>query len=154
MRRRLPAVLDVVTPAGRALLVRGVVCYLLDTFGGWPVFQLLWVVCLLLAVAAVAFALLPLRGQAEISLSPPRTMAGDDAQVRVSARSATRVPVPSPLISVPAGEDKHLVRLRTLRRTPIEERIDLTGLRRGVVPVGPGTARRTDPLSLLHWEER
>ncbi len=154
MRRRLPAVLDVVTPAGRSLVVLGLVCYLLDTFGGWPVFQLLWVVCLLLGLAAVAFALLPARGRATISLSPPRTMAGDDAQVRVSARSATRVPVPSPLISVPAGAEQHLVRLRTLRRTPDEERIDLTGLRRGVVQVGPVTARRTDPLSLLHWDER
>lgn len=154
MRRRLPAALDVVTPAGRSLLVLGVVCYLLDTFGGWPVFQLLWVVCLLLGLAAVVFALLPARGRATISLSPPRTMAGEDAQVRVTARSATRVPVPSPLISVPAGPERHLVRLRTLRRTPAEERIDLTGLRRGVVQVGPVTARRTDPLSLLHWDER
>ena len=48
----------------------------------------------------------------------------------------------------------HLVRLRTLGRTPTEERIDLTGLRRGVVQVGPVTARRTDPLSLLRWHER
>lgn len=154
MRRLLRPVLDVVTPAGRSLLVLGVVCYLLVTFGGWPVFQLLWVVCLLLGLVAVVFAFLPARGRATISLSPPRTVAGDDAQVRVSARSATWVPVPSPLISVPAGRDRHIVRLRTLRRTPAEERIDLTGLRRGVVQVGPVTARRTDPLSLLHWNER
>jgi uncharacterized protein (DUF58 family) len=48
-----------------------------------------------------------------------------------------------------------MVRLRTLRRrTPVEERIDLTTLRRGVIQVGPVTARRTDPLSLLRWDER
>jgi uncharacterized protein (DUF58 family) len=81
-------------------------------------------------------------------------MAGDDAQVLVTARSASLVPVPSPLISVPTGPTNHLVRLRTLRRTPAEERIHLTGLRRGVVQVGPVTARRTDPLSLLRWDER
>jgi uncharacterized protein (DUF58 family) len=47
------------------------------------------------------------------------------------------------------------VRLRTLRRrTPVEERIDLTELKRGVVPVGPVTAQRTDPLGLLRWRER
>jgi len=147
-------VFEVVTPAGRSLLLLGLVCYLLDTVGGWPVFQLLWVVCLLLGLAAVVFALLPARGRAEIQLSPPRTMAGDEAQVRVRARSATRIPVPSPLISVPTGATRHLVRLRTLRRAPAEERIDLTGLRRGVIQVGPVTARRTDPLSLLRWDER
>ena len=118
-------------------------------------FQLLWLVCVLLMVVAVAFALLPRRGRATLQLSPPRTMAGDDAQVHVSARSAGFVPVPSPLISVPAGRAHHLVRLRTLRRgTAVEERIDLTTLRRGVVQVGPVTARRTDPLSLLRWDER
>ena len=154
MRTRLLALAARVTPTGRSLLALGVACWLLDTFGDWPVFRLLWTVCLLLGLVAVAFALLPARGRAEISLSPPRTMAGEPAQVMVSARSATWVPVPSPLISVPAGAVQNLVRLHTLRRTPVEERVELTDLRRGVVPVGPVTARRTDPLGLLHWDER
>ncbi len=136
-RRRLPSLFDLVTPAGRSLILLGIVCYLLDTFGGWSVFQLLWLVCVLLLLVAVAFALMPSRGKAALELSPPRTMAGDDAQVRISARSSTFVPVPSPLISVPGGRVQHLVRLRTLRRhEAVEERIDLTALRRGVVQVG------------------
>ncbi len=151
---RRPDVFDVVTPAGRSLVLLGLACYVLDTVGGWPVFQLMWVVCLLLLAVAIAFALLPAPARAEIRLSPPRAMAGDDAQVSVSARSAGLLPVPSPLIAVPTGSTNHLVRLRTLRRTPTEEHIDLTGLRRGVVRVGPVTARRTDPLSLLRWQER
>jgi uncharacterized protein (DUF58 family) len=154
LRRRLPAIFEIVTPAGRSLLLLGGVCYLLDTLGGWPVFQLLWLVCALLGAVAVGFALLPVRARADIRLSPPRTMAGDDAVVQVSARSGGRLPVPSPLISVPTGGTSHLVRLATLRNRPREERIELTGLRRGVVQVGPVTARRTDPLSLLRWNER
>jgi uncharacterized protein (DUF58 family) len=155
MRIRLPAIFDVVTPAGRSLLLLGLVCYLVDAVGGWPVFQLLWVVCTLLGAAAIAFALLPARGRVDIVLSPPRTMAGDDAQVRIVAHSAGRVPVPSPLIAVPTGTTDHLVRLRTLRRrAPVEEQLRLGGLRRGVVQVGPVTARRTDPLGLLRWDER
>jgi uncharacterized protein (DUF58 family) len=154
MRTRLPAVFDLVTRAGRSLLLLGLVCYAIDSVGGWPVFQLLWLVCALLAVVAVAFALFPVRALAEIELSPPRTMAGDAAEVRVSARSAGVLPVPSPLVSVPTGATAHLVRLRTLRRSPLVERIRLEGLRRGVVPVGPVTARRTDPLGLLSWSER
>jgi uncharacterized protein (DUF58 family) len=154
MRARLPAVFEAVTPAGRSLLLLGLVCYVIDTVGGWAVFQLLWVVCVLLGLVAVASSFLPARARAKIQLSPSRTMAGDDAQVVVTARSASLVPVPSPLISVPTGPTNHLVRLRTLRRTPAEERIRLTGLRRGVIQVGPVTARRTDPLSLLRWDER
>lgn len=154
MKTRLPAVFDLITPAGRSLILLGLVCYVLDAVGGWPVFQLLWLVCTLLGLVAVAFALLPVRARAEIQLSPPRTMAGQDALVRVSARSASLIPVPSPLIAVPTGQTSHLVRLRTLRRKPLEEQIALSALRRGVVQVGPVTARRTDPLSLLQWRER
>lgn len=156
----MPAVFDLVTPAGRSLVLLGLVCYLLDTFGGWPVFQLLWLVCVLLLLFAVGFALLRSRAQATIQVSPPRSMAGDNAQVCVTARSSTFVPVPSPLISVPAvsvslGRAEHLVRLPTLRRrTAVEQPIDLTALRRGVVQVGPVTARCTDPLALLCWDER
>ena len=154
MRIRLPAVFEMVTPAGRSLILLGLVCYLLDALGGWPVFQLLWLVCTFLAVVAVGLALLPVRARAEIELSPPRTMAGENVVVRVLARSASAVPVPSPLISVPTGETQHLVRLHTLRRAPLEERIDLTAVRRGVIQVGPVTARRSDPLSLVRWQER
>jgi uncharacterized protein (DUF58 family) len=154
MRTRLPAVFELVTPAGRSLILLGLVCYLVDTFGGWPAFQLLWVACLLLGLAAVVFRLLPARARATIQLSPRRTMAGENAEVTISARSSSVLPVPSPLIAVPTGQADHLIRLRTLRRAPVEARIDLTVLRRGVVQVGPVTARRTDPLSLLHWDER
>ena len=153
--RRLPAVLDTVTAAGRSLLLLALVCYLLDTVGGWPVFQLLWVACLLLVLSAVVFAVLPVRARVSLRLSPARTVAGEGAEVRISARSAGRVPVPSPLVVVPTGASEHVVRLRTLRSgRPVEERIVLDGLRRGVVAVGPVTARRTDPLGLLRWNER
>jgi len=154
MNKRLPAVFAMVTPAGRSLVLLGSVCYLVDTVGGWPVFQLLWVVCTLLGLTAVAYALLPARARATIQLSPQRTMADGDAQVRVSAQSASVVPVPSPLVEVRTGKQRHLVRFRTLRHTPVEARIELTGLKRGVVQVGPVIARRADPLSLLRWEER
>lgn len=155
MKPRLSRLLRMLTPAGRSLVVLGVVCLLVDVIGGWPVFRLLWVACTVLVVAAVVYALLPARATVTLTLTPPRTMAGDDAQVQVSAWSATRVPVPSPLVDIPAGPRHNLVRLRMLRRRrPVEERINLTGLRRGVVQVGPVTARRTDPLGLLRWDAR
>ena len=122
--------------------------------GGWPVFQLLWVICVLLGAMAVLFAVLRSRAVIELQISPPRTMAGDNALVRVTARSGRRLPMPSPLISLPMGTTEHLLRLRTLRRSRVvEEQIELTELRRGVIPVGPVTARRTDPLALLRWDE-
>jgi uncharacterized protein (DUF58 family) len=154
-RRRLPRFFDVVTPAGWSLVVLGVVCYILDAVGGWPVFALLWLVCLLLAVTSVAFALLRSRAKVDLHVSPPRTMAGDGAEIQLEARSSRRLPVPSPLIAVRTGPTEHLIRLGTLHRKSVrEEHIELTDLRRGVVPVGPVTARRSDPLALLRWDER
>lgn len=144
-----------VTPAGRSLLLVAVLCYLADAFGGWPVFQLFWVACLLMGAVAVVLALLPRQARVEIVVSPPRTVAGEDAEVVLSCTTSGRLPLSSPLVDVPAGTARHLVRLRSLRRKRVvEERVGLTGLRRGVVPVGPVTARRTDPLGLLRWTER
>lgn len=155
MRLRAPGLFHVVTPAGRSVVLVGLVCYVLDVAGGWPVFQLLWVVCLLLAGVALTFAALPERARVELRVEPPRTVAGETAEAVVAARSSGALPVPSPLISVPVGDTEQLIRLRTLRRdTAVEERVPLTGLRRGVVPVGPVTARRTDPLGLLRWNRR
>ncbi len=152
---RPPAAFRVVTPAGRSLLLLALVCYLADTVGGWPVFQLLWVACLLMVAVAVVLALLPRQAHVELLVSPPRTVAGEDAEVVLSCTNTGRVPLLAPLVDVPAGTARQLIRLRTLRRTRVvEERVRLTGLRRGVIPVGPVTARRTDPLGLLRWSER
>ncbi|MCW2822203.1 MAG: hypothetical protein JWQ67_2044 [Marmoricola sp.] len=152
---RLPAVFGVVTPAGRSLLLVSLVSYVADTVGGWSVFQLLWVACLLMVVVTVALALLPRRARVELIVSPPRTVAGQDAEVVLSCTNDGRLPLPGPLVDVPAGTARHLVRLPTLRRNRVvEDRVGLTGLRRGVIPVGPVTARRSDALGLLRWTER
>ena len=55
----------------------------------------------------------------------------------------------------PVGDRNNLVRLPTLRRSrAVQEQITLTGLRRGVLRVGPVSAWRTDPLGLVRWTER
>ena len=100
---RLPAALSVVTPAGRSMLLLAVVAYLVDTFGGWPVFQLVWVSCLMMLLVAVVLAVLPVRAVVELGVSPRRTVAGEGATVLVEARSASRLPVPGPLLDVPVG---------------------------------------------------
>jgi uncharacterized protein (DUF58 family) len=152
---RLPAALRVVTPAGRSLLLVALVCYVVDAVGGWPVFQLLWVATVVMAVVAGALALVRRRARVDLVVSPPRTVAGEDAEVILSATSSGMLPLPGPLVDVPASGVSHLVRLPSLRRQRVAtERIPLTGLHRGVIPVGPVTARRTDPLGLLRWTER
>ena len=152
---KLPAAFRVVTPAGRSLLLVAVVCYVVDAVGGWPVFQLLWVAMSVMAIVAGTLALTRRRARVGLVVSPPRTVAGEDADVVLSATSGGFLPFPGPLVDVPASGVPHLLRLPTLRRNRVvEERIPLTGLHRGVIPVGPVTARRTDPLGLLRWTER
>jgi uncharacterized protein (DUF58 family) len=133
-----------------------VICYAADAAGGWPVFQMLWVACLLAAVAAGVVALLPVRPDVEIEVSPRRTVAGDTARVSIRAvRARRRFPLPGPLVQIPVGSQNFLVRLPTLRRSrAVQEQITLDGLRRGVLRVGPVSAWRTDPLGLVRWTER
>jgi len=154
VRRRLSRPFGVVTSGGRSLVVVGVFSYAADVLGGWPVFRLLWVVCVLLAAVAGASVLVRARIRTTLQVAPPRTMAGEGAEVRLRASSARRLPVLSPLVALPVGTTEHLLRLPMLRRgRQVEEQIVLADLSRGVVPVGPVTARRGDPLALLSRHE-
>ncbi len=152
---RLPAFLAVVTPAGRSLVLVAGVCYLLDALGGWAVFQLLWVAAAVMASSALVVVLLPLRSWVTLGVSPRRAVAGDGAEVVLSATTTGLLPVAAPLVVVPVGAQRHPVRLPTLRRGRVaEHRIALTALRRGVLTVGPVLGRRSDPLGLVRWDEQ
>ena len=152
---RLPAFLTVVTPAGRSLVLVGGISYLLDAVGGWPVFQLLWVATAVMALSAVVIALLPLRSRVQLAASPSRTVAGEGAEVVLTATTAGLLPVSAPLVDVRVGAGRHSVRLPTLRRgRAVGHRITLTGLRRGVLAIGPVMGRRGDPLGLIRWDEQ
>ena len=108
---RLPAFLTVVTPAGRSLLLLGGVSYLLDALGGWPVFQLLWVASVGMALAAVVIVLLPLRSWVELDGLPAAHggrgrcrggALGDHVRSGPGRRTAGRVPLVVP-VGVPVG---------------------------------------------------
>lgn len=152
---KLPPVLRVVTPAGRSLALVALTCYALDAGGGWPVFALVWVACLVMAALSAAVALVPRRARGRLRVSPARSVAGEGAEVLLTCTTARRLPISGPLVEVPVGPTRHLMRLPTLRRNRVgEERIELSALRRGVLCVGPVLARRSDPLGLLRWTER
>ncbi|MEO5652171.1 MAG: DUF58 domain-containing protein [Marmoricola sp.] len=152
---RMPAFLTVVTPSGRSLVLVAGFCYVLEAFGGWPVFQLLWVAAVLMMLCAVLVALLPLRARIEVEISPRRTVAGEGAEIVLLATTAGPVPVSAPVVDVPVGSLRYAVRLPTLRRGRVaEQRIAVADLRRGVLTIGPVLGRRSDPLGLVRWDEQ
>ena len=87
VRQRPPRPLDVVTPGGRSLVLVGVICYAADTVG--------WLAGVPAAVDGLRparprsppFDRSPTDGRTALQITPPRTMAGDDALVRC-ARAA------------------------------------------------------------------
>ena len=99
------------------------------------------------AAGAGLVALVPVRPDVALAVTPRRTVAGDSGR-----GPRPRDPCPPPVPACPArssrsrsGQRTHLVRLPTLRRNRVvEERITLTGLRRGVDPgrAGVGVADR------------
>lgn len=150
--RRVSGAFRTVTALGRSLVLVGLVAFVLAEVGDWPAARLVATGCLVLAVLALLTLLLPARVRVQTVVHPPRTVAGAQATVEVRASAAGMLPVPAPVLSVPVGPHRHEVRLPVLWRGTRTEELEFSGLRRGVLPVGPVTQRRGDVLGLLAWE--
>lgn len=151
MLSRVPGLLRVATPTGRGVLLLGLAAYAGSAAWGLVELRLVAAMCLGVLLAAVPWLLVPMRVDADLRLRPPRTTAGEAVEVVLTATDRGALPLWQPLLRVPVGNRESWVRMPSLDRGG-SERVVVTvgGLDRGVLPVGPATAVRSDPLGLLH----
>jgi len=155
VRAALTGIRRVITPAGYGVLLLGASGFVGHHYLGHEEMLLVGVVCLALLVVALPFVLVPTRVASRLALRSSHTVAGDTGRAVLHVRNRSPLPLLHPGILIPIGRDATRLRLPVLRRdVEHAETIAIPTFRRGVIDVGPATARRTDPLGLLRREAR
>ncbi len=153
------ALLDPISPLGWLVLGAGVAAVLCGLLGGWVEFSVIGLTCLLLFVLACPFLIGRTRLEVSLSVEPTRVLAGESVASGVLTRNVAIRPLLGTTMVVPVGGTRHRYRVGTLAAgAEHEESFTIRTERRGVIPVGPVSSRRGDPLGLaardLVWTDR
>jgi uncharacterized protein (DUF58 family) len=157
--RRVRELLDIVNPLGWAVGLLGALAGLAAVFLGWRELAVLAAASGLLLLFALPFLVGRTRVDVRLVLEPERVTAGDSvaAGVDVTNRATGRL-LPT-VLDLPVGTGSHRYGIPLLAPGAThEETFTLRTERRGVIPVGPATTRRGDPLGLfsrdITWTSR
>jgi uncharacterized protein (DUF58 family) len=150
MARWLGRAASPVSSLGWTVLAGGVGCWLL----GW---RFGWVELMLVATAAVALfvlcALLMIgrtRLRVDVEVEPQRVTVGTPAAGQVRVTNAARGVLLPIVLELPIGTGEARFNLPTLRGGGSHEELFVVPTeRRGVIPIGPATTVRGDPLGLF-----
>ncbi|WP_052336852.1 DUF58 domain-containing protein [Nocardioides alkalitolerans] len=158
MRRAGRVVLDVVNPLGWAVLFLALLAGVATAASSWRETAVLAAACALLLLLALPFVLGRTKVDVALTAEPRRVVAGASVAVGVViTNTASRRMLPA-LLELPVGETVHRYGLPSLRAGAAHvEDFTLRTERRGVIPLGPATTRRGDPLGVysrdLTWTE-
>lgn len=144
------ALLRVPTATGRAVIVLALTAWAVSAYTEIVELRMVALMCALAVLLAVPWLLLPMRVRAALALRPPRSVAGEQVDIALSAVNDGKLSLWQPLVNLPVGGRDFWLRMPTLTphvRTSHDLRVD--DLSRGVLDVGPAIAVRTDPLGLL-----
>lgn len=146
--------------AGRTVRPAGVLVILAATIGlglgivfGWVEWMVAGVVALLLLAMAVPFLFGARSYDVDLILAHQRVVAGSEATARIVVRNdGRRLALPG-RIDIPVGTGLVEFGVPLLRPgQSIGQPVEIPARRRGIVPVGPATTVRGDPIGLLRRE--
>lgn len=148
--RRGAGALRTVSPLGRAVAVIGAAAWLGGWILGWLELMILAGACLFLFVVALAF----IAGRATLTtavvLEPRRVTVGDPSAGSVTVINASARRTLPLQLAVPVGSSELLFAVPSLGRGQQHEDLFVVPTeRRTVIPVGPPTIVRSDPVGLL-----
>lgn len=143
-------IVDTITPLGWLVIAVGFVSWLAGVVFGWRELVLASATCLMVLVIACGFVVGHASLRIEVELDPVRVVAGDPAAGRVTfANRSTRRMTPLG-VELPVGQGTASFRVPMLGPgVSLEELFIIPTERRGVIPVGPPTSVRGDPVGLL-----
>ncbi len=138
------------TPAGRAAIGVAAGAWLLGLRLGWQELFLVAACCAIALVVAVGFVLGRPSLDISIELDPARVSVGSPAAGRLTATNRSRARLRQLSVEVPVGAGRATFQLPPLARDASHEELFIVPTeRRAVIPIGPPSAVRTDPLGLL-----
>ena len=150
LRARLRPAWQVTTPAGRAALFVAVAAWLLGVRLGWEELFLVAACCVLALLIAVGFVIGRPSLDIAIELDPARVSVGAPAAGRLVATNRSRARLRALAVEVPVGRGRATFQLPSLAGGASHDELFVVPTdRRAVIPIGPPSAVRTDPLGLL-----
>lgn len=144
------SLLGVVKPLGWTVLAIGVLAGIVAARAQWRELAVLAAACAVLLVLSVPFLVGRTRVSVDLVVEPVRVVAGESvsAGCRLTNLSPGRL-LPT-LLDLPVGDVEHRYRVPLLGAGQHhDESFTIRTERRGVIPVGPATTRRGDPLGLF-----
>ncbi len=142
-----------VRPAGVLVALAATAGLVLGIDFGWVEFLVAGAASVVLLATAVPFLFGARAYDVDLTLTHERVVAGDGVDGRVVVRNdGHRLALPG-RIDIPVGAGLVEFGVPLLRPGQfVEQALDIPGLRRGVVRVGPATTVRGDPIGLLRRE--
>lgn len=142
-----------IRPAGVLVVLAATAGLALGLVFGWVEWMVAGAAALVLVAASVPFLFGARSYDVDLSLTHERVVAGDGVTGEIVVRNdGHRIALPGRLdIPVGAGLVEFGVPLLRPGHT-VSQPLDIPGLRRGIVTVGPATTVRSDPIGLLRRE--
>jgi uncharacterized protein (DUF58 family) len=148
--RAVRPVWRMLTPAGRGTLFVAVAAWAAGTQLGWQELFLVAACCAIALLIAVAFVIGRPSLDILIELDPARVSVGAPASGRLVATNKSKARLRALGVEVPVGLGRALFPVPPLAPGQSHDELFVVPTdRRAVIPVGPPTAVRTDPLGLL-----
>ena len=142
-----------VRPAGALVALAATVGLVLGVVFGWVEFMVAGAASVVLILAAVPFLFGARAYDVDLSLTHERIVAGEGVTGRIDVRNdGHRTALPG-RIDIPVGAGLVEFGVPLLRPgNAVEQPLDIPGLPRGIVRVGPATTVRSDPIGMLRRE--
>ncbi|WP_019181742.1 DUF58 domain-containing protein [Microbacterium yannicii] len=142
-----------VRPAGALVAVAATAGLVLGIAFGWVEWMVAGAASVLLLLASVPFLFGARSYDVGLSLAHERVVAGDGVTGEIVVRNeGRRIALPG-RIDIPVGQGLVEFGVPLLRPGhTVAQPLEIPGLRRGVVTVGPATTVRSDPVGLLRRE--
>jgi len=142
-----------IRPAGALALAAGTAGLVLGLAFGWVEAMVAGVASLVLLALSVPFLFQARTYEVDLALGHERIVAGAGVRATVTVRNAgRRIALPG-RIDVPVGAGLVEFGVPLLRAGAASEQVlELPAQPRGIVPVGPATTVRSDPIGLLRRE--
>ena len=142
--------LGIVNPMGWTVLVAGFGLVVAAAFTDWRELAVLAAACLLVFTLALPFLVGRTNVQVDVVLQPERVVAGDSVAASVRVRNIAAHGLLPTVLELAVGSMVHRYGVPRLGSDEAhEESFTIRTERRGVIPVGPATTRRGDPLGML-----
>ena len=159
LRRSARLATQPVTPLGWFVAAVTIAGALTGGLYGWIEGWFVAVVGALLLAVAVPFLVGSRAYRIRLGLTRPNVVAGSSVEVRVDVENAAVRPQLPAVAELPVGDGLRELAVPLLGiREAVTLRVDVPTTRRGVIPVGPLTVARQDPLGILRrevtWRDR